>query len=153
MNRALLAALAVVPSFAHADRPWHGSIGAGSGLAITGGGGDHWRFDVALDLKPASRYGITLGWRQFDGDHDGVLVAGLLYEAAAARPRLVIDFHADLGLDLDDPHPLVAGGIRTTIGVIGPLGVIVDLTPYLVLGNYDALRLQIAGSTLLALRF
>ena len=144
-----LVVLALVPSIASADRAWHGSLAGGSGLALTGGGGDRVRYDLALDLKPASRYGVTLGWRQLDGDHAGLLVAGLLFEAAAARPRLTIDFHTDVGLDLDDPHPLVAGGLRTMIGVVGPLAVILDVTPYLVLGDYDALRLQIAGSALL----
>jgi len=153
VNRALVVALLALPSVADADRTWHGSVGGGSGLALTGSGGDRWRYDLALDLKPASRYGITLGWRQLDGDHDGLLVAGLLFEAAAARPRLVIDFHLDVGIDLDAADPLVAGGLRTTVGVIGPLAVILDITPYLVLGNYDALRLQITGSTLLALHF
>lgn len=153
MTRTLVAVVLLVPALAHADRPWHGSIGGGSGLAVTGGGGDHGRFDLSLELEPASRYGVTLGWRQFDRTHAGLIVAGLLYEAAAARPRLVIDFHADVGVDLDGPHPLVAGGIRTTIGVRGPLAVVLDFTPYLVLGNYDALRLQIAGSALLALKF
>ena len=151
--KSLALLLLVMPALAHADRAWHGSVGGGSGLAMTGGGGDRWRYDLALELKPQSRYGLALGWRQFDGDHDGLLVAGLLYEAAAARPRLVIDFHADIGVDLEDPHPLVAGGLRTTVGVVGPLGVILDLTPYLVLGSYDALRLQIAGSALLAWKF
>ena len=154
MTRAVVVvALLLAAAPAHAERPWHGRLGAGSGLAFTGSGGDRLRYELALDLEPRSRYGLTLGWRQFDEDHRGLLVAGLLYEAAAARPRLTIDFHADVGIDLDDPHPLIAGGLRTTVGIVGPFAVVLDLTPYLVLGNYRALRLQITGAALLALAF
>lgn len=148
--RVLLAALLLVPNAYADDRPFHGSVGAGSSLALTGAGGDHFRYDVSIDFKPKSRYGVTLGWRQFDGDHRGLLVAGIVYEGAAARPRLVLDLHADAGVDLARPAPLVAGGVRATLAVIGPLAIMFDLTGYVILDGVDDSRFQLATSTLVA---
>lgn len=149
-------ALVVLLLAAHAhaeDRPMHGSAGAGSSLALTGAGGDHVRFDIAIDFKPQSRYGLTLGWRQFDADHRGLLVAGIVYEGAAARPRLVLDLHAGAGVDLARPAPLVVGGIRPTLAVIGPLALVFDLSAYVILDGVDNSRLQLASSTLLAVKW
>ena len=151
--RALLV-VGVLASPARADgRPLHGSAGAGGSLAITGAEGDRLRFDVAIDVSPRSRYGVTLGWRQFASDHRGLLVAGVLYEGAAARPRLVLDLHVDAGVDLDRPAPLVAAGVRPTLALVGPLALVFDLSAYVILDGVDDSRFQLASSTLLALRW
>ena len=146
----LLVALA---STAHADRAWHGSVGVGGSLLLTGDGGDRLRLDVAVDLKPGSRYGIGLGWRAFDGERKGLVTAGVVYEGAAARPRLVLDLHADAGLDLDRTAPVIGGGVRTTLTVLGPLGVVLDAGAYLVLDGIDASRLQLQTTLLVAARW
>jgi hypothetical protein len=151
--RALLL-VAVLAQLARADdRPLHGSVGAGGSLAITGDEGDRLRYDIAIDFKPKSRYGITVGWRQFDADHRGLLVAGVVYEGAAARPRLVLDLHASAGVDLERPAPLVAGGIRPTLAIVGPLALVFDLTAYVILDGVDDSRFQLASSTLLAIKW
>jgi hypothetical protein len=150
----VLVVLVLATQIARADdRSLHGSAGAGTSLAITGAGGDHLRFDVAIDLKPKSRYGVTVGWRQFDADHRGLLVGGIVYEGAAARPRLVLDLHAGAGVDLDRPAPLVVAGIRPTLAIIGPLALVFDLSAYVILDGVDNSRLQLASSTLVALRW
>jgi hypothetical protein len=128
---------------AHAERPVRGSIGGGATTLLTGAGGDHLRYDLALDLKPASRYGALLAWRAFDGEHRGLLTAGLVYEAAAARPRLVLDLHADLGADLDRSTPLLGGGVRATVSLMGPLGVALDGGAFLVLDGVDDTHVQL----------
>jgi hypothetical protein len=69
---------------------------------------------------------------------------GLVYEPGAARPTLVIDLHADLGADLDQHAPLAGGGIRTTIGISGPLGVALDSGGYLVIDGIDRTRLVLS---------
>jgi hypothetical protein len=146
----------LLASHAYADdtaRPMHGSVGVGSSLALTGGAGDRFRFDIAIDFKPQSRYGLTVGWRQFDADHRGLLVAGIVYEGAAARPRLVLDLHAGAGVDLARPAPLVAAGIRPTLAVVGPLALVFDLTAYVILDGVDDSRFQLASSTLLAIKW
>ena len=151
MKLALAVLLVAAPALA--DRPLHGSIGAGPSLALTGARGDHARYDIAFDFKPRSRYGITLGWRQVDADRRGLAVAGLVFEGAAARPRLVLDLHVDAGIDLDDILPLAGAGVRATLMIKGPLAIVFDLAGYLVLDDIDNSRLQLASSALLALKF
>lgn len=161
-----LVALILIASPAHAEtvedppkpsRPWHGSVGIGGSFVLAGAQGDRHRIDVAIDLKPRSRYGITLAWRAIEpreiDHHDGLLMAGLLYEGAAARPRLVLDLHADAGIDLDARRPLIGGGIRTTLTIVGPLGVVLDSGVYLVLDGIDDSRLHVQSSTLVVGRW
>jgi hypothetical protein len=150
--RSLLVLVALAGTAA-ADRPFHGSVAAGGALVITGERGDRQRAELAIELKPKSRYGGLLAWRAFDQDRHGLVTAGLVYEGAAARPRLVVDLHADLGVDLDERAPVVGGGIRTTLTIVGPLGVVLDSGAYLVIDGVDNSRLQLQGSALLAIRW
>ncbi len=136
-----------------AERPWRVSAGVGGATLVTGHGGDRWRLDVVLDVKPASRYGALVAWRAIDEAHRGLVLGGLIYEAGAARPRLVIDLHGDAGLDLDAGAPALGGGIRSTIGVWGPLGVALDTSAHLVLDGVDDARIQLAFGARAALRW
>ncbi|MEJ7603198.1 MAG: hypothetical protein WKG01_35250 [Kofleriaceae bacterium] len=149
---------AVVVAFAlagtaHADRPVHGSAGIGGAFVAIGSRGDRLRGEAMLELKPRSRFGGLLAWRTFDQTHDGIVMAGVIFEAAAARPRLVIDLHGELGFDLDTRDPAVGGGIRTTLGVIGPLGVALDAGLYAMLDDLETSRLQLATSALVVARW
>lgn len=153
-----LVALGLLAATAHADdRPWHGSVGVGGSLVLTGDQGDRNRIDAAIDLKPASRYGVSLAWRGVeprDNDHhDGLLIAGLVYEGAASRPRLVLDLHADVGFDLDARRPLIGGGIRPTLMIYGPVGLVFDTGVYVIVDGIDGTRVQLMSSTLLAVRW
>lgn len=139
---------------AHADdRPVRGSAGAGGSLLLTGHGGDRFRGEVAIDLKPRSRFGGLLAWRAFDQEHDGIVMAGVVFEAAAARPRLVLDLHGEVGFDLDTRDPVLGGGLRTTVGIIGPLAVVLDTGLYIVVDGLEDSRIQLQSSTLLAYRW
>ncbi len=140
-------------SIAHAERPLHGSVGAGGSLIVTGSQGDRWRLDLAVDFKPRSRYGVLLAWRAFDADHRGLVTAGLSFEAGAARPRLVIDLHADVGVDLEQRAPVIGGGFRPTLGLIGPLGLVYDGGAYIVLDGLDDSRFQLMSTLLLVARW
>lgn len=151
-------ALLLLASTADADpRPWHGSVGVGGSLVLAGAQGDRSRIDAAIDLKPGSRYGLSLAWRGIepkDNDHhDGLLIAGLVYEGAASRPRLSLDLHADAGFDLDAKRPLIGGGIRPTLTIYGPLGLVFDTGVYVIFDGIDGTRLQVMSSTLLAVRW
>jgi hypothetical protein len=150
---AVICALAAPAAADSTGRPVHGSVGAGSSFWLTGHGDDRQRFEVALDIKPASRFGGLVAWRGFDGDHHGLLLGGLVYEAAAARPRLVVDLHGEIGADLDVYAPVIGGGIRTTITIWKQLGVGLDGGAYLVLDGVDDTRLVIAGSGSLVIRW
>jgi hypothetical protein len=158
MRAALLALLAVVTSrgTAHADRPIHGSVGFGGALLLTGDQGDRNRLSAELDIEPGGRfdtYGALVALRAFDRQHAGLLCVGLMYEAAAARPRLVIDLHADLGVDLDGIHLVAGGGVRTVLGIIGPLGVALDTGAYVVLAGSQDTRLAFMGETSIVARW
>lgn len=158
MRRGLAGAvLAIVgasaPGDARGERAIHGSAGAGGALLVTGAGGDRTRLDAAADVKLRGRYGALAAWRGWDGEHRGLVMAGLVFEAGAARPRLVLDLHADLGADLDAGAPLAGGGVRTTLAILGPLGVVLDAGAYLVIDGVEGTRLQLQSSALLAVRW
>lgn len=150
--RFLVAAL-LIATPAWADRPVHGSIGGGGSLLLTGAQGQRARFEVELDFKPKSRFGGLLAWRAFGGDHDGMVMGGLVYEAGAARPRLVVDLHADVGADLDQTAPVFGGGARTTLTIWKALGLALDAGAYLVIDGVDDTRLVIATSASLVVRW
>ena len=145
--------LCALASPAFADRPMHGSVGGGSSFLLTGHGDDRTRFELALDIEPASRFGGHLAWRAFDDKHRGLLLGGLVYEAGAARPRLVVDLHADIGADLDVYAPVAGGGVRTTLTIWRFIGIGLDSGAYLVIDGVDDTRLVIATSASLVVRW
>ena len=153
-----LALVFLLSTYAHADRPIHGSVAAGGSLVLVGSDGDRLRNEISADFKPWSRYGVILGWRAFDeaslgdGAHDGMLTAGIVFEAGAARPRLVLDLVGEVGWDLDQSAPLAGAGIRNTIGVIGPLAVVLHSSLYIVIDGDDT-RVHVQGNALVGLRF
>jgi hypothetical protein len=138
-------------------RPFHGSIGAGGGLLLAGeNGGNRGRLSAEVDVLPGGafgRFGGLVAWRAVDGDHAGLVCAGLVFEAAASRPLLVLDLHADAGADLDQRAPLVGGGIRTTLTIIGPLGVALDTGLYVVIDGVDHSRLVVESNAMVVARW
>jgi hypothetical protein len=152
----LLGALAIVcvhAGIARAERPVHGSVGVGGPLLLTAHDDNRLRAELELDIEPASRYGGFLAWRGFDDKAHGMLLGGLIFEAGAARPRLVVDLHADVGADLDQHAPVVGGGVRTVLTIWGPFGIALDTGAYLVIDGVDDTRLRIMGSTALVVRW
>jgi hypothetical protein len=148
-----VAVIAAIPGAARGDT--HGAIAVGGGLLITGDDGDLGRGDVEVDLEPGGRwghYGILLAWRDVDTSHAGLLCGGVVFDAAASRPRLALQFHGDLGVDLDVDRPLIGGGLRTVVGLAGPLGFVIDTTGELVI-NGDATRFALSLDALVALRW
>jgi hypothetical protein len=131
----------------------HGSVGVGGALVLTGNDGDVARGEVAIDVEPRSRFGALVAWRGFDRGHRGLVCAGVVYEGAAARPRLVLDLHGDVGADLDLRAPVIGGGVRTVIGLVGPLGVALDAGTYLAIDGVDRTRLQLVTSAAIAARW
>lgn len=148
-----LALVALLAAPAWADRPVHGSVGIGSSLLLTGDDGDRSRYDVELDVEPQSRYGALVAWRSFDRSHHGIVDAGLVYEAGAARPRVVLDLHADVGIDLDQRAPMIGGGLRTVVSIVGPLGIALDTGTYLVIDGVARTRLALSTGVSLVARW
>jgi hypothetical protein len=150
--------LLLLTSSAYADepRPIRGSAGVGSVLLLSGEAGDASRLDVEVDVEPGhgfGHYGALVALRAFDRHHDGLLCGGLMFEAAAARPRLVIDLHADVGVDLDISRPVVGAGVRTLLGIVGPLGVAFDSGAYVVIAGAQDTRLVLAGDAMIVARW
>jgi hypothetical protein len=152
----LLGAVAIVcvhAGAARAERGVHGSVGAGGPLLLTAHDDNRLRAELELDIEPASRYGGFVAWRGFDDKARGMLLGGLIFEAGAARPRLVVDLHADVGADLDQHAPVVGGGVRTVLTIWGPFGIALDTGAYLVIDGVDDTRLRIMGSTAVVVRW
>ena len=148
-----LVVLCALATPALAERPVHGSIGGGPCFLLTGAQGDRTRFELQVDLEPHSRFGGFAAWRAFDETHHGMVTGGIVYEAAAARPLVVINFHGDVGADLDQEAPLVGGGVRTTLTIWKLLGVGLDLGGYLVIDGVDDTRFVIATSASAVIRW
>lgn len=148
----VIVALLIMTAVADA-RPWHGSVGAGGSFLLTGAEGDRYRAEVEVDVEPGSRWGGQVAWRAFDDKHHGLLVGGLVYEAGAARPLLVIDLHGDVGVDLDHTAPVVGGGVRTTLTVWRFIGVGLDAGSYLVIDGIENTRLVLASSASVVIRW
>lgn len=139
-------------------RPWHGSLGAGGALLATGEGpdGSRLRVEGEVDLEPGGafgRYGGALAIRAADRTHRGIATAGVIFEAAAARPRVVLELHADVGFDLDVKAPAIGGGIRTVVGLYGPLGLAFDAGPLLVIDGVSGSRFVLSGGTSIVVKF
>ena len=137
-------------------RPWRGAVGAGGYLAVTGPATTGAL--ATAELFPggaAGRFGVRLEGRALDPDGPGELDAGLvtagvIYEAAAARPRLALALHAELGAALPDPRAVVGGGVRTQLWIVGPLALGLDSTATLILDGLDT-ELALAGALTLGL--
>jgi hypothetical protein len=149
----VLAVICALAAPAFAERSVHGSVGGGSSFLLTGDGGDRQRFELEVDLKPASRFGGHLAWRAFDGEHHGLLLGGLVYEGGAARPRLVVDLHGDVGADLDAKAPVIGGGVRSTLMIWRLFGIALDGGGYLVIDGVDDTRFVIATSASAVIRW
>ncbi|HUS32173.1 MAG TPA: hypothetical protein VMZ53_26920 [Kofleriaceae bacterium] len=149
-----LVVLCAMTTPAFAERPVHGSVGGGTSFLLTGAQGDRNRFELEVDVEPPrSRFGGLLAWRALDDAHNGMLLAGVVYEAGAARPRLVVDLHADIGAELDQKAPVAGGGIRTTLTIWKMFGIALDGGAYLVIDGVEDTRLVFAGSSSLVLRW
>ena len=65
----------------------------------------------------------------------------------------MIDFHGDVGFDLDQHAPMAGGGLRTVITIVGPLGLALDSGGYLVIDGVDNTRFALALGASLVARF
>jgi len=143
---ALLASARVTRHTASAEpaRDWHAGIGAGGYVAILGPVSNG--LVASADVSPGGSFGRlgarvearTLDDDLGDGIDGGLLLGGVVYEAAAARPRLAVALHGEAGVAVPDPHLAVGGGVETTLWIIGPLAVGLDATVHLVLRGVDS---------------
>lgn len=140
---ALLCALA---ASGHADpepaqpRPLRWNLHAGGYGALTGPA-DYGPV-AAVEVLPGGRLGrlgATVRWRGFEGTGAGWLTGGWVYEAAAARPRLVLSLHGEAGASYGgDRAPVAGGGATSRLWLAGPLYVGTDGGAHLIYDGVDS---------------
>jgi hypothetical protein len=88
---------------------------------------------------------------------EGMVTGGVMYQAAAARPRLALALHADAGATIGEVAPVIGGGLETHLWIwpkrLGPLAIVFDLTAHLVIDGVEETRLVIASATRLSIAF
>lgn len=137
---------------AEPDRDWHASIGTGGFVALLGPVATGLVADAAL--QPGGGFGRfgarvegrTLDEELADGIDAGLLLGGLVYEAAAARPRLAINLHGDIGAALPDARLVVGGGATTQLWLIGPLALGLDTSALVIVDGVDDTELLLSGA-------
>ena len=122
----LAAAGARAPALADGDapRPARGGVGGGGYVGLTGPG---WGPMAVAEFYPGGgfgRYGVRGEVRGDRDSTDGRAMLGVVYEAAAARPRLQLAIHADVGLAWPAVRPVAGGGVQTHLWVIGPVALV-----------------------------
>jgi hypothetical protein len=158
-----LVIVAMLGAIAHADdgdapkpRPFHGSIAAGSALVF--GSANRGAAAAAIDIVPGGAlgtWGVTLAVRDVGYSpfaHHGMATIGIVREAAAARPLLVINLHGDVGVAWGDKTlPVIGGGIKTDLAFVGPLGIALDTTIHLEVDGVDGTHLVLGFGLMAAL--
>jgi len=142
--------------------PFRFSIGAGGAALLSGAAGETWRGLAEIDLYPGGplgKVGGSLAVRSLLLDpfgDAGLATAGVIYEAAAARPRLVMALHGEAGIAFgpdgaDRLRPAIGGGLKTHLGVIGPLALATDVTAHVIAEDVDDLTLVFSLGALIAI--
>ncbi|MEM9488909.1 MAG: hypothetical protein AAGC55_07175, partial [Myxococcota bacterium] len=119
-----------------AKRSWHASALIGGFIGVTGPAS----YGTAVDIEiyPPARFGGNLIARDLAGSHGTLVLAGLAFQAAATRPRLVMSLHADIGATTGDTVlPAAGGGVRAQLAVFGPIIIGGNLTGHLLLDGID----------------
>lgn len=155
-SAAAIATLLSAPAGAEEPRPLRVRAQAGGALAVTGPGGLDAQATAAISPGGAlGRYGLRLSARSFDAAdglaEDGFLAAGVSYEAAASRPRLVISLFAEAGI-ASGWVPVAGGGVHTDLYVFGPLALGGEIAAHLFVDGSDT-ALGVSGSLLAGLGF
>jgi hypothetical protein len=125
----------------------HWAVGVGGFVGLTGPG----RYGLAAEAEVFPRWpgqllddhvGLGLRYRGFDGLARGIVAGGPVYAAAATRPHLAIELHGDIGMAFgpaDGNRLLLGGGVRTQIGLWGPVAVALHGDVYY---TFEGLRLR-----------
>jgi hypothetical protein len=115
------------------------------------GGPASWGTTFAMDLLPGSfagRYGLRAEWRGYKQKvSEGTAIAGLIFEAGAARPQLALKLLAEVGLTNireGKRRPLAGGGLEASMWVWGPIGVSVVTDAHIIVDGAQT-RPALAG--------
>ena len=136
----------VTPPEPPPPRPLHWSVGAGGFYAITGPATNG--PSASAELYPGGRFeraGVRAEYRGLDQFSSSLVMLGVTYEGAAARPRLALAVHVGAGVAWPDPTPVIGGGVHSKLWLWGPLAIGYDSTAYLFYDGIDS-RLAFAGT-------
>ncbi len=119
------------------SRPVHFLLQSGGYLAL--GGPSGYGPSLAIEILPGSfadRFGLRAEWRGTHGYSEGSALLGVIFEAGASRPQLVLKLLVEVGVT-EDKNPILGGGIEWSLWVLGPLGVSTTTTLDLVIDGSD----------------
>lgn len=131
-------------------RPLHWGLGAGGYLSITGSDERSPGSALSAELYPGGGFGrlglraeaFGLGQVAPDG-----FLGGVIFEAAASRPRLQLALIATAGADTSGA-PLLRAGVQTQLWIAGPIAVAGDGGALLRIDGTDTELLLITGLSL-----
>lgn len=137
------------------DRPARVSLTVGSYGAMTGPStyGAAVELEVIPGICPGfwpgcsprhwlSRTGLGIYYRSSEGSlSEGMLTAGVAFEAAAARPLLSMGLHGELGYDTATSLPVAGGGMRAQLMPLPPLSLAMNMTGHFFV---DGIRTRLA---------
>ncbi len=133
-----------------ARRQPHYAVGLGGFTAITGAA-DYGPV-LEVEVYPGAslgRYGIRGELWGFEDSDGGRAALGVTFEAAAARPRLQLALHGDVGLRFPDHLPTVGGGVQSQLWIYGPIALGLDGGAVLI---YDGLDSVLVIASVVTLR-
>jgi hypothetical protein len=131
-------------------RNFYWSVGAGWLIPLTGPDGGP---AVEAEVHPGGRFGRVgftayfHGLNNADGVDVGLVTVGLTYEAAASRPKLILNMHAEAGFSYGESYPVVGAGVKTQLWIKGPFAIALNSMGHFFVDGTDT-RLQL-GSVLL----
>lgn len=130
----------------------HGSVGLGPALLFTGERGDATRYTVAAEVLGGGGLGGGVALHAIGGpDRLGVAALRFSMQAAASPPKLWLRLHGELGLALDDRHPMAGGGVTATLRIWRAAAVVFDGNAHLLLDGVSGTRLAVSGAALAAI--
>jgi hypothetical protein len=144
----VVAGLVAPAAAAQEARPWAGGLGVGGYVAI--GGPAQSGLAATAALYPgawAGRFGARFEARTAGDDEpfdSALFTAGLIYETAAARPRLSLALHGEAGAMAPDPRPALGGGVELQLWLLGPLALAADSSAHVLVDGVDS-ELVLAG--------
>lgn len=143
----------VVEGPAVVERNFYWSVGAGWFFPLTGpDGGPAFEAEVYPGGR-FGRFGVTAYYRglnEANGLDVGLVTAGVTYEAAATRPKLILNMHAEAGFSYGESYPVVGGGVKTQLWIKGPFAIALNSTAHFFVDGTDT-RLQLGSVLLIAI--
>jgi hypothetical protein len=148
-----IALLVLVSADASADelprRSLHYGVGLGGFTAITGAA-DYGPV-LEAEVYPGAglgRWGIRGEVWGFEDSDSGRASLGVTFEGAAARPRLQLALHGDVGLSFPDHLPTVGGGVQSQLWIYGPIALGLDGGAVLIYDGLDSVLVIASSMTL-----